>query len=174
MSLKRLSNEKGPVWPWLTLLFFGVLAILLLNSCTTTKEMRRANKAANKLEKLVDRYPELQRTDTIRDTIKVVIPEVKVDTVVLKSDTIEVSKDRWRVRIITKMDSVYIDGGFDADTVYVPIQVPCDTIQATKPVYIDRPLSWWEEILSGAGKLALILILFLIAIRIIQKWMSQE
>lgn len=50
--------------------------ILLLASCGTTKDMRRSNRAAKKLERLVDRFPELKRTDTIATPVSIKTPEV--------------------------------------------------------------------------------------------------
>lgn len=132
-------------------MLLGLIAILMLSSCGTTKEMRRANRASKKLNNLVERFPELMQRDTIRDTINVFIPEVKLDTVVLKADTINLIKDRWRVRIITKTDSVYVSGGCDTVTVQVPIQIPVDRIHPT--VYKPMPLKWWMILLMGLGGL---------------------
>ncbi len=114
-----------------------LLAIILISfSCTLNKEARRKNRAAKKLERLVDRFPELLVPDTITDTIRVEIPEIIVDTVVLKSDTISVSKDRWRVQVITRLDSVFITGGCDSIFVDRIVKVPYSVIQ---PVKVEKP-----------------------------------
>lgn len=116
------------------LLFLAVILISL--SCTLNKDARRKNRAAKKLEKLVDRFPELLIPDTIIDTIRIEIPEVRVDTVVLKSDTINLVKDRWRVQIVTRLDSVFITGGCDSIFVDRIVKVPYNAIQ---PVKVEKP-----------------------------------
>ena len=121
------------------------------------------NKAEKKLTRLVNRFPELQRTDTIRDTIAFALPPLYVDTTITIRDTVTVTKDRWRVQIVNDGTNYQITGGIQPDTVYVPTETPCPTIQGTKTVYIDRPLKWHQELLYTAGQWA-IGILFLWAI----------
>src|SRR6056297_2300037 len=84
------------------------IMIFSTTSCSTTKEMRRANRATRKLEKLTLRFPELLQRDTIRDTVPAIVTDVRLDTVLLKADTITVQKDRLRVRVITTRDTVRI------------------------------------------------------------------
>ena len=67
--------------------------------------------------------------DTIRDTIRITIPEVRVDTVVKVDelyDTITITKDRLKIKVWRVEDKVYING-------------KCDTI------FIDRP---YEKIIE--------------------------
>lgn len=46
------------------------------------------------------------------------------DTVTLASvDTIEIVKDRFRVKIVRSFDTLMIDGGCDADTIVRTVQV---------------------------------------------------
>lgn len=46
------------------------------------------------------------------------------DTVTLASvDTIEIVKDRFRVKIVRSFDTLMIDGGCDADTIIRTVQV---------------------------------------------------
>jgi len=107
-----------------------LLAALLLSGCKLTKEERRMNRATKKLEKLTAKYPELVRTDTIRDTLHT--NRVHIDTTfVWQSDTVEVYRDNLRVRIVRLPgNSILIDA--ECDTVFVPVQVPCDTIQPVR------------------------------------------
>lgn len=140
----------------LRLLFLSL--IVCLSGCSTTKEMRKSNRCAKKLERLVAKCPEIARTDTIRDTLTVQVPAVVHDTVVLKADTIEISKDRWHVKIVTIKDSVMVSGGCDTDTLYVPVEVPCDTIQATK--YKRIPLAWWQTALMFLGAVLIVVVIF--------------
>lgn len=127
-----------------------ILALLIvLSGCSTTKEMRRNNRAARKLERLVQKFPELSRTDTIRDTVAVIVPSIEIDTVVTPADTIRLSKDRWHVEIINTTDSVFITGGCETDTITQIVEIPCDTIQPT--VYKPLPLKWWQKALMFLG-----------------------
>lgn len=155
MSLRLPSNERLSYY---AIMLMGLIAIIMLSSCSTTKEIRQANRSSKKLDKLVERFPELMQRDTIRDTILFTVPETRFDTVVLKADTIEVNKDRWRVRIITKTDSVYVSGGCDTVTVYVPIQIPVERIQPA--VYKRLPLTWWQKALMFFGCVLIVWIAF--------------
>ena len=72
--------------------------------------------------RLVTKHPELLTTDTlvVKDTIRVIVPEVKVDTVVKINDlldTIFIEKEQLKVKVWMKGDDVFIEG--KCDTVYV-------------------------------------------------------
>jgi hypothetical protein len=90
-------------------LFILVLAAI---SCTPQRRFTR----------LVEKHPYLLTTDSIQlvDTVRVVVPEVKVDTVVQVDrlrDTVTIQKDQLTVRLWMKGDSVYVEG--ESDTVIV-------------------------------------------------------
>lgn len=77
--------------------------------------------------------------DTIRDTIRITIPEVRVDTVVKVDqlyDTITITKDRLKVKVWRVDDKVYING-------------KCDTVFIEKPYekIIERkiPVKYYEK-----------------------------
>jgi hypothetical protein len=85
--------------------------------------------------RLINNHPWLLTTDTmivkdtIRDTIRITIPEVRVDTVVKVDelyDTITITKDRLKIKVWRVEDKVYLNG-------------KCDTI------FIDRP---YEKIIE--------------------------
>lgn len=137
-----------------------IVLCILMTGCATTKEQRRSNRAARKLERLVERFPELSRTDTIHDTLSVVVPSIEVDTVLLRADTISISKDRWHVEIINTTDSVYISGGCETDTITVYTETLCDTIQPT--VYRKLPLNWWQKTLIALGIIFLLIFVLII------------
>lgn len=133
-----------------------VVCSLMMFSCALNKETRRLNRASKKLERLVDKYPELLRTDTIFDTLKVSVPEVRIDTVVANSDTIRLVKDNWHVRIIYRGDSTLISGGCDTVFLEIPVKIPYDKIQ---PVIREK-----ENIFESMkrGLIALIVIAFVV------------
>lgn len=94
------------------LIFSILLLFLTITSCSPVKRFNR----------LIERHPELITSDTVTlvDTIRVVIPEVKVDTVVSVEsllDTVYLEQERLKVKVWMKGDQVFIQG--KCDTVYV-------------------------------------------------------
>ena len=93
--------------------FLYILALFFtITSCSPVKRFNR----------LIERHPELITSDTVTlvDTIRVVIPEVKVDTVVSVNsllDTIYLEQEQLKVKVWMKGDQVFIQG--KCDTVYV-------------------------------------------------------
>jgi hypothetical protein len=94
---------------------------------------------------LIKNHPYLLTTDTliikdtIRDTIRITIPEVRVDTVVKVDqlyDTVTIIKDRLKVKVWRVDDKVYING-------------KCDTVFIEKPYekIIERkiPVKYYEK-----------------------------
>lgn len=92
--------------------FYLFILVLAAISCTPQRRFTR----------LVEKHPYLLTTDSIQlvDTVRVVVPEVKVDTAVQVDrlhDTITIQKDQLTVRVWMKGDSVYVQG--ESDTVIV-------------------------------------------------------
>jgi hypothetical protein len=93
--------------------FLYILTLFLtITSCSPVKRFNR----------LIERHPELITSDTVTlvDTIRVVIPEVKVDTVVSVQsllDTVYLEQEQLKVKVWMKGDQVFIQG--KCDTVYV-------------------------------------------------------
>lgn len=167
MGLKRLlkGSKRGA----------GVLLIMvvvLFASCSTSKEVRRANRASKKLAKLTIKYPELLQRDTLRDTVSAIVTDVRIDTTFLKADTITVQKDRLRVQVITEHDTVRIIGECLGDTVYVPIEIPVKTIQPVE--YRPLPLTWKQRILIGAGWLLFALLALAAVGRFLTSWLNRK
>jgi hypothetical protein len=73
----------------LLILFLAVSFI----SCNPfiTKELRRKKKCNKKLERVINKCPELLKADTIRDTVSIMIPEVRIDSfIVIEKDSAEI------------------------------------------------------------------------------------
>ena len=93
--------------------FLYILALFLtITSCSPVKRFNR----------LIERHPELITSDTVTlvDTIRVIVPEVKVDTVVSVQsllDTIYLEQEQLKVKVWMRGDQVFIQG--KCDTVYV-------------------------------------------------------
>lgn len=115
--------------------------------------------------RLVTKHPELLTTDsvTIHDTIRVVVPEVKVDTVVKVNellDTVFIEKEQLKVKVWMKGDDVFIEG--KCDTVYVD-----KIIEKRIPVrYYEKSKSFTEKLNQTVVVSAITVFLFLILLLI--------
>lgn len=143
------------------LIFF----LLVLIACTPQR----------RFDRLVKKYPYLLTSDTlvirdtIRDTIRITIPEVEVDTIVTVKelyDTITIEKDRIKVQVWRVKDKVYING--KCDTVY--IEKPIERIVYRKiPVKYYEKTPWYKILLNNILGILLILLIVYITYRIIRK-----
>ena len=73
------------------------LLILFLAICFVScnpfisKDLRKKNRCNKKLERVVKKCPELLGNDTIRETISILVPEVRIDSfIVIQKDTAEI------------------------------------------------------------------------------------
>ena len=81
----------------------------------------------------------------MRDTVRVVVPEVKVDTVVKVNDlldTIYLEKEQLKVKVWMKGDQVFIEG--KCDTVYVE-----QIIERKIPVKYYEKTPEWKMLLNN-------------------------
>ena len=107
--------------------------------------------------------------DTIRDTIRITVPEVKVDTVVEYEtlyDTIFLEKDQLKVKVwMDREKKVYIQG--KCDTVY--IVKPYEKIVERKiPVMYYEKTPWYKTLLNNLIGILLSLLVVYITYRIIR------
>ena len=101
--------------------------ILILCGCSPIKRHSR----------LVERYPHVHQIDTVivHDTISIVVPKVKHDTVVLFEqlrDTLVIEKERLKIRIHSVHDSIFVHG-------------ECDTIKVERIVERKIPVKYYEK-----------------------------
>jgi hypothetical protein len=112
------------------------LLILILSGCSAEWHLSKAVKKNPSLLK--------ERITIVTDTV-VVEPIAVRDTVTLsKVDTVEIVKDRFRVKIMRSYDTLIIDGGCDADTIVrtISVQVPQLVVGETKFQRIQRYTFW--------------------------------
>lgn len=127
-----------------------VIFLLILASCSPVKRFHR----------LIDRHPELLTTDSITlvDTVRIVVPEVKVDTVVKFQslyDTITLQKEQLTVKVWMKGDDVFIEG--ECDDVIID-----RVITRTVPIkYFEKEANFLTKFFTGGIGLT-ILLLFLV------------
>jgi hypothetical protein len=104
-----------------------ILIALLIVSCSPKARFTR----------LIEKHPELLTVDsiTIHDTVRVIVPEVKVDTVVKVNDlldTIFIEKEQLKVKVWMKGDQVFIEG-------------KCDTVYVDKIIEVKVPVNYYEK-----------------------------
>lgn len=158
-----------------------IFIILICTSCGTTKEMRRSNRAAKKLERLVEKFPELKRTDTVLTAISMKTPQIKgtiIQPIFVPGTKEFITLPGKPIFIPGEVDPFSIpfnDNVIDAlfsyngtdfllDYTIKPIAVDTtiktitSTIQPT--VYKPLPLKWWQKALMwiGGGALAVALL----------------
>ena len=132
---------------------WGATLALLLTGCSAEWHLRKA----------LRKDPSLltTKTVTVMDTV-VTEPIVVRDTTILEErDTIEIVKDRFRVKIVRSFDTLMIDGGCDADTIYREIKVAVPQVNVG-PTKLQRVQSFTFWGLIG-------LLLIAIAVRIIRR-----
>jgi hypothetical protein len=138
-------------------LLTAFLIIAMGLGCSTSKEIRKQNRAGKKIERIKAEFPQLFRADTsyknMKFTVDFVLPKTSIHTFVdiPKNDTIIIEKERLRVQIVTERDTVGNISGFDVaaecggDTVTIEkeVKVP-QYIQSivTKTEYKNK-IPWW-------------------------------
>lgn len=100
-------------------LWLIILILVAMSTLTSCDPMKRATR---KHARIVKRFPHVHQQDTvvIHDTVRITVPKTQVDTVLLAStlvDTVEIIKDRLKIRMYTVHDSIYVDGECDTVTV---------------------------------------------------------
>lgn len=118
----------------LKLLFCIAIASAIMVSLSSCDPMRRA---IRKHDRLIERFPTLHKREfvTLRDTLRITIPEIKHDTVVHEKtlfDTVVIEKDRLKVKVYQIHDSIYIEG-------------KCDSIYVEKIVEKKVPVIYYPE-----------------------------
>jgi len=141
--------------------------LLIIISCTPQR----------RFDRLVKKYPYLLTSDTlivkdtIRDTIRITVPEVEVDTIVSVKelyDTIILEKDRIKVKVWRVKDKVYING--KCDTIY--IEKPIERIVYRKiPIKYYQKTPWYKILLNNIIGILLILLILYITYRIIKNYL---
>lgn len=101
-------------------------------------------------------------TTTVTDTV-VTDPIVVRDTVTMSEiDTIEIVKDKFRVKIVRSYDTLLIDGGCDADTIIRTIEVPIERV-----VYQERD-RWYDKVYRWSF-IILLCVLFVYALNFLAR-----
>jgi hypothetical protein len=134
-----------------------ILIALLIASCSPQARFTR----------LIEKHPELLTVDsvTIHDTIRVVVPEVHVDTFVKVEallDTVYLEKDQLKVKVWMKGDDVFIEG--KCDTVYID-----KIIERRIPVKYYEKTPWWKKLINNFLPILIIFAIVYFVYRFIRK-----
>lgn len=142
-----------------------ILIALSFGSCVVPRNYSRAKE---KVDRIVDKFPEILQNDTIIVTTKdtIITPEVLVDTVfkASKGDTIYIEKEKLRIRFIRgKRDSIFLEAECLPDTIVVTKRIPVPVYTVEKHNLIKGKflgLSYWIWALIGFCLFLLLIIIF--------------
>ena len=131
------------------------LATLLLIGCSPEWHIQKA----------IRKNPELlkQTTMIVTDTV-VTDPIVVKDTVIISQvDTVEIVKDKFRVKIMRSYDTLIIDGGCDADTIVRTLEVKVPVVE-----YKERS-TFFDKIYKSSFYILIISIIILVLRDVIRR-----
>lgn len=123
-------------------------AMVLIQSCSVEKRAQRHLKKALYLD------PSIKKKDTLRVTDTLTTEEVRIDTILSISDfkdTIFINEDRLSIKLVRVLDSIYISGECDSDTIYYNKEIIVEKlIQKNYPKPLQRIIDYWYLFLIGA------------------------
>lgn len=135
--------------------------------------MRRANKAERKLNKLLDKYPELHKKDTVEAEVNYLKPktEIKFTFTKFEPDTMFIQNKDAKVYIWQRNDTIF--GKVICDTIRITetVQIPIQTVQPTK--YLPMPLKWHQKALMWMGGFSFLILIILLILRFIERKLNQ-
>lgn len=124
----------------------------MLSSCSAEK----------KLHRLIKKNPHLLETqiityrDTIRDTIRVFIPEVKTEKVYSLErlvDTVYIDTAQLNIKIWTNpsRDTVFVSGKCDSIEKFVPVSIPIEVEIPVEKIVYRKPRDRLRWLMAGFG-----------------------
>lgn len=139
-----------------------IITLILLTSCSLTKEERRLNRATKKLDKLVQKFPELKKPDTLQIPVEMVTIRTQVDTVTtITTDTVTIRENNLTIRykVDTILNTVWVQGVCDTIIMRDTIRVTVDRIQPVKVVPSSKG-KWLQWALIWLVVLVVLVIMF--------------
>ena len=138
--------------------FLIILCGILLVACSPSQRLAR----------LLEHHPELKIPDTlfIKDTVP--LPFIQADTswhIDNLRDTAFLTKDRLEVSLQRLLDTIYLKGKCNADTIYLEHQIPVEKIKLVKKDKIDQLIDQIPWIVSGIIAVALLIIVLFIRLK---------
>ena len=130
-------------------------ATLILSGCSAEWHLSRA----------IKKDPSILQPKTmiVTDTV-VTEPIVVKDTVTISQvDTVEIVKDKFRVKIMRSYDTLIIDGGCDADTIVRTLEVKVPVVE-----YKERS-TFFDKIYKSSFYILIISIIILVLRDVIRR-----
>jgi len=173
-----------------------IIISLILTSCNPfiSKDLRYKNRVNRKITRFIKKYPEALTTDTIKDTVLVKIPKVKIDTFVqIKTDTTilaEIKNDTIRqwVRkyiktyqpikdtITQKINGYTFSFWFGGSKLYYSVKKPVQVVKKVNKVVVQKvqkvKLTIPEKIMNVLAKFwrwIVIVIILIVGVKIVKK-----
>lgn len=163
-----------------------LLILTLTTSCQLTKQERRLNRASKKLDKLVTKFPELKRTDTVYTIIppqvihgaeRLIVDTSKVDSL---RQLLATCSDTVIERVIDYIPSlcyitpihfdndslngrIWVEGGqlkYNIQVRPITVQTPCETIQPIKVILPSKLGNKWLWFFAGVAVMAIVAVIF--------------
>ncbi len=145
-----------------------IIYILIAISFASCVVPRNYSRAKEKVDRIVNKFPEILQNDTIIVSLDttIITPEVQLDTViqVKKNDTVYIEKDKLRIRFIRgKRDSIFLEAECLPDTIRIfkTKLVPVYKIEKhnlLKGKFLG--LSYWIWALIGLCVILLLIVVF--------------
>jgi len=110
-----------------------ILVIIIFGSCSPQYRLHR----------LVTKYPELTRIDTIKIQDSVFVPGTNIDTVFRSSllhDTVTITQEKLQIQLIEINDTIYLNAKIEPDTIIITKEIPIQRI-----VHVERE-KWYITI----------------------------
>lgn len=135
----------------------AILCILILSGCSAQWHLKQAIKK--------DPSIEAEKIIKIIDTVKVDAVHV-TDTLVLRDiDTVEIVKDRFRVKITRSFDTIKVEGGCDSVVVYREIEVPVRVLE-----YKERKM-WYHKMYEASFYILVFGFLIVVLVKKLTDWL---
>ena len=99
---------------------------------------------ARRLERILHRNPHLVSLDTLQIRDSVMVPGVKIDTIISLAtvhDTIRIEKDRLELRFELKHDTISVTADCKGDTIYIDHLIPVEKVKLVRPDTLDNLIS---------------------------------
>ena len=128
-----------------------LLILILLTGCSPQ----------HRLTRLIALHPELKVPDTIVIRDSLIVPQVRVDTMLdIKTilDTVIIQKDRLQIKLSRIHDTLFLTGKCQGDTVYITRKIPVEKIKIVKADKIDNLISKLPWIVIGLISLILLFV----------------
>lgn len=156
------------------------------------QQARHERRGQRKLARLLRSHPELQRIDSITTPISIITP-ARMGNIILparigervqivriteqgtatpailepRTFSADFADSLLSARFSLKDGIASLDYTIRPQRIDTSTTTPCTTIQPTQ--YIPHPLSWWQRLWIGSGKIAWIILIIIIATRIINR-----